>query len=107
MNISIRFVYFKDRLENEIFKSKLHINVNDLKILSENDSNMETIAKDLQKWLFNFEISKVDFSSEDRYLIRQYALHLVDKYQNKTDAFKLISLANKLANNAYRIPERN
>jgi hypothetical protein len=93
-------------LANESLINNNIIELTNLERLCDNNQNMTSIEQHLTSLLLKFEINKSKFSSNNRRLLRQRFSHLAEQCQNRNGSKEVISLAMKLANHAYKLPER-
>jgi GTPase SAR1 family protein len=78
----------------------------DIEILCYNNRNMNSIEQYLTKLVTQFEINKGQFSLDTRLLLRQRFIDLAEQCQKRNASKQVISLTMKLADHAYKLPER-
>jgi hypothetical protein len=67
---------------------------------------MTSIEQDLKDLFLRFEINKSNFSSNVRRLWRQRFSDLAQECQKRNVSQEIVSFAIKLADHAYKLPER-
>ena len=85
-------------MANESSKYNNTIQLIDLEMLCDNETNMT-------KFLNNFQISKSHLSPNIRLSMRQRFFHLADQCQQRNASGEVVSLAMKLADHACKLPE--
>ena len=78
----------------------------DLDRLCHSNQTMKSIERYLTKLLTKFEINKSQFSPSSRISLRQRFSYLAELCQKKNASKKIVSLARKLADHCYKLPER-
>ena len=97
---------FIPRLAKEIFPDPNTIKSTDLTMLCSTNTNMASVAGYLSNFLGNFEISKSRLPPNDRHLMHQHFVSLGKRCRKRKNSKQAISLAKKLADSAYKLPER-
>jgi hypothetical protein len=75
-------------------------------MLYHRSQNMTSIEQDLKDLFVRFEINKSNFSSNVRRLWRQRFSDLAQECQKRNVSQEILSFAIKLADHAYKLPER-
>ncbi len=82
------------------------IELTNLETLCYNNQNMTSIKLYLTNLLIKFEISKSNFSANSRRLLRERFSQLAEKCKMQNASKEIISIEMKLADHAYKLPER-
>jgi len=77
-----------------------------LEMLCHNNQNMTSIEQYLTDLLIKFKINKSKFSVNSRRLLRKRFSQLAEQCQMQNASKEIILLAIKLADHAYKLPER-
>jgi hypothetical protein len=93
-------------LANKNLIKNTDVAVTNIDMLCHENRTMTSIEKHLQDLLFKFDICKSKLSADNRRLLRQRFLHLAEECQKRNASNEIIYLAKKLADHAYKLPER-
>ena len=93
-------------MANESLKNNNTIQLTNLEMLCHNNQSMINIEQYLINLLMKFEINKSQFSSTIRVSLRQRFSDLAQQCQKQNASKQVISLIMKLADHAYKLPER-
>ena len=100
-------VSFSSRLADEIsHDQKNTIKPTTFQMLCNGNKSMKSVKKDLTKILIKFEVSKSQLSSGERSLMRQHFLDLTQQCEKQKNSKQVVLLAKRLADHAYKLPER-
>jgi hypothetical protein len=75
-------------------------------MLCNGSQNMKSIKQDLEDLFARFEINKSNFSSNIRRIWRQRFSDFAEECQKQNVSQEIVSFAVKLADHAYKLPER-
>ncbi|CAF3765367.1 unnamed protein product [Rotaria sp. Silwood1] len=95
-----------NQLANESLKNNNTIELIDFGILCHNNQSMKNIAQYLINLLRKFQRNKSQFSSTIRISLRQRFSTLIEQCQEQHAPKLIILLIMKLADHAYKLPER-
>lgn len=99
------FVSFVYSLANEALKYNDTFELTDLDVLCDGSLAAANIDHHFNKSFVRFEVLKSRFSINTRCLWRQRFLHLAEHCKKRNGSREIISLAMKLADHAYKLPE--
>jgi hypothetical protein len=77
-----------------------------IEMICHENQNMTTIEEYLQNLLLKFDICKSKFSADNRRLLRQRFSYLAEQCQKRNASNEIVYLTKKLADHAYKLPER-
>ncbi len=104
--INFYFVAFIFSLVNETLKQINTFELTTLKMLCNGNQHIRSIEQYLKDLFVRFEIIKSSFSSNVRHLWHHRFSHLADECQRRNISQEIVSFALKLADHAYKLPER-
>jgi hypothetical protein len=93
-------------LVNETSKQINTFQLTDLKMLCNINQHLTSIEQHLKDLFIRFEINKSSFSSNVRHLWHQRFSDLAEECQRRNGSQQIVSFAIKLADHAYKLPER-
>jgi hypothetical protein len=94
------------RLANRELKSNDTIELNDIEMLCHSNQSMASIEQYLTNLLTKFEMHKSLFLPNTRVSLRRRFTQLAEQCQIQNASNQILSIAVKLADHAYKLPER-
>ncbi|CAF1187476.1 unnamed protein product [Adineta steineri] len=101
----VRQSTMRKRLADYISQNNYTIDLTDLDMLCDKNSNMTKIEQYLKNFESQFEIQKSQFSTNDRLALRQRFINLTEQCQKQNASKQIILLTMTLADHAYKLPE--
>ncbi|CAF4029815.1 unnamed protein product [Adineta steineri] len=101
----VRQSTMRKRLADYISQNNYTIDLTDLDMLCDKNSNMTKIEQYLTNFQSQFEIQKSQFSTNDRLALRQRFINLTEQCQKQNASKQIILLTMTLADHAYKLPE--
>ncbi len=100
------FIVFIFSLANETSKHNNTIELSNLEMLCNTNQSMASIEQRLRSLFIQLEINKINYPSNVRRLWRQRFSDLAEQCQKQNFSKEIVSFAMKLADHAYKLPER-
>jgi hypothetical protein len=102
----ILFIIFLFSLAKKNLIKNTDVVLTNIETLCHGNQTMTAIEEHLQDLLFKFDICKSKFSADSRRLLRQRFSYLAEQCQKRNASNKIVFLTKKLADHAYKSPER-
>jgi hypothetical protein len=106
MNRQNKFNYFLFSLAKKNLINNTHIILANIEIICHGNRRLAAIGEHFKSLISKFIICKSKFSADTRRLLRQRFLNLTEQCQKRHIPNKIVAIAKRLAEHAYRLPER-